>query len=495
MNSPSDEVTSSEVTNENAEGVFKAPTAGDYTGKLPDDIANKFIRSVEEYKRLFAEAKDFAISNPYIIELGWHEPFLGSLARRIEKIKTISIPTAGVTMTNTGLEMYWNPVFFFHDLYKQSRKFPTGVIKHEFYHILLEHITTRRATPHVLWNVATDWAINSLIARNELPDFVLIPGELYVPPNPPQDWEPSIIAKIGKSLPKGKNSEWYMHHLLNNEEVQNAMERAKQACGGSGEGENEGGKGDKAFDKALENELFGKGGGQFDSHDFWDQLKDEDRDMFKDYIRDILRGCVREAESTSSGWGSVPAEMQQYLKKLVSKEVDWRNLLNEFIGRTRSTTQTSSIKRINRRVPWDFPGRKRAYSAKPLLAIDQSGSVSDEWVALLFAEMSNLGSLTEYDIVPFDFIVQDKFKQRIKRGQTPIVKRELGGGTSFDAVVEYANKHESEYDAVIILTDGGCSKPQKCKLPLAYILAPGCELAFQENDLTVIKMSDTRKKS
>ena len=335
-----------------------------------------------------------------------------------------------------------------------------------------------------------------------------------------------------------------MSYLLQHPEVQQAMERAKQKAamkgkkpdnqqgqGGKGKGKpdpngdpqdgsGQGEKGDPSdqdgqgqptqgppdpmdearrqerdFNDELERELYGKDGGQFDDHNIWDSLSDSDRDMMRDYIRDIFRDCVREAERHSNGWGTVPESIRAHLKKLISKEVDWRELISQFIGRARSTKTTSSLKRINRRVPWDFPGRKRAYSAKPAIAIDESGSMSDEWVELLFAEMSNLGALTEYDIIPFDYTVAEEKIQTIRRGMQPKLERVRSGGTNFSAPVEYVNKNPEKYDCLFLLTDGGCGSPIKCVLPMAYILAPGCELMFKPDENTpVIKMTDTRKK-
>jgi predicted metal-dependent peptidase len=485
------------------------PSKSDYTGKLPEEFIQEWMKDKDEFKKLWKECQSFDIQKPFLIELGFDEPFLGSLSRRILKVRSAFVPTAGVTVNNNGLVMLWNPIFFAKTL---TNKQVPGIIKHELFHIIFEHITTRRQKPHVLWNVATDLAINSLIPRDELPDFCLFPGELYTPPNPPKDWQPGLIARLISTLPKEKSSEWYMNFLLNNEEVKNAMEKAKAAAkekckksgssssgqgGGDSESSGDEGEGDEKFDrtfnKELENELFGGAGGQFDDHDMWDELSDEQKDMMRDYIRDMFRDCVREAESSSNGWGHLPASMQAYLKKIISKEINWSDLLNLFIGRSKSVKTTSSIKRINRRYPWEHPGRKRSYRARPMLAIDQSGSMTDWWVELLFAEVANLGSLTEYIVLPFDYVVDENNIQIIKRGQQPNPIRTCGGGTNFDAPVQYVNSHPGEVDALIILTDGGCSAPSKCDIPLAYVLAPGCELCFDPGTIPVIKMTDTRK--
>lgn len=496
------------------------PNARDFTGKLPEEFVQEWIKGKEEFIRLWKESEKFDIQLPYLVDLGWDEPFFGSLSRRIAKIRSASVPTAGVRILDGLIEMIWNPIFFAKVLTDPQVR---GVLKHELYHLILEHVTSRRQTPHVLWNAATDCAINSLIPRKELPDFCLFPGELYVPPKAPKNWKPGLIARLIKEAPKEKSAEWYMSYFLNNEEVKNAMARAAAKSNyGAGEGEGDDKSGDagdanapggnqgnhskqkgrgkgksnqeRRFDDALRDELYNSGdGGQFDDHSIWDQLSEEQRDMMRDYMRDIFRDCVREAEREQNGWGNVPESIRAHLKKILSKEVDWRDLISQFVGRTRSTKTTSSIKRINRRFPWEHPGRKRAYSAKPAIAFDQSGSMSDWWVELLFAEICNLGNVTEYDVIPFDHTVDEKNIQHIRRGGQPKIIRTRQGGTDFNAPVRYINSKPGVYDCLFVLTDGGCDKPLKCDIPMAYILAPGCELMFDPGDTLVIRMTDTRK--
>jgi predicted metal-dependent peptidase len=482
------------------------PTPDGFTGKLPDDIFARLKESAEEFKKLWNECESFDLQYPHLVEMALAEPFLGTLMRFIRKIKTPSVSTAGVRPYNDGIELMWNPIFFKKELKANQIQ---GVLKHELYHVMLEHMTTRRQKPHVLWNVATDCAINSLIPRDQLPDFVYIPGELFTPPNPPPGWQPSLIAKKVKELPKMLMSEAYMAALLEDPEIQAAMQRAQKACAGDGDNDSTGsssgsgscpGQGNQSgsggsrktsYERALEKELFGgQGDGLLDDHDVWDDLSNDQRDKLRDIVRDFLRDCVRRAENSSSGWGNVPAEMQAMIRKMLSNEIDWTELVNRFLGRTRMTTTTSSLKRLNRRAPWDFPGRKRLYRAKFALLIDESGSVGDEALELFFAEMSNLGSVTEYDIIPFDHTVDEENIQHMRRGMQPNLERTRGGGTSFDAAVEYVNGKLGLYDAAVILTDGACSKPVPCVVPLAYILAPNCELMFEADpENTIIKMT------
>ena len=106
------------------------------------------------------------------------EPFFASLSRRIDKKASEAVPTAGVRVNpNTGhFEMLYNPQFFegISDDHKQ------GVLMHEFYHLVFEHVTGRLPAEGMskIWNQATDLAINSHLI-GKLPKGALIPGEGY----------------------------------------------------------------------------------------------------------------------------------------------------------------------------------------------------------------------------------------------------------------------------------------------------------------------------
>ena len=94
--------------------------------------------------------------DPYLLDLLWNEPFYSAVMRKLTKIKTTDIPTAGVSATGGELKLWWNPGFV-AGLKKETVR---GLLKHECWHIILGHIFDRRQEPHMQWNYATDWAIN-----------------------------------------------------------------------------------------------------------------------------------------------------------------------------------------------------------------------------------------------------------------------------------------------------------------------------------------------
>ena len=107
--------------------------------------------------------------NMHTARLLMNEPFFAALSRRIEKTRSTAIPTAGVRVnpSSAQFELMYNPEF----MGALSDKHQLGVLKHEFYHIIFEHVTGRKPPGGLkrLDNIAMDLAINSHIA-NELPN-------------------------------------------------------------------------------------------------------------------------------------------------------------------------------------------------------------------------------------------------------------------------------------------------------------------------------------
>ena len=120
------------------------------------------------------QARDFRL-DPHLLRLMWDEPFFSHVLRSVTKIRTDRIPTAGVLAKDGDIKMWYNPAFMAGLTPDQIK----GLLKHECYHLVFHHTTTRRKDPHHTWNWATDLAINSLIPEPELPAGGLIPGKQF----------------------------------------------------------------------------------------------------------------------------------------------------------------------------------------------------------------------------------------------------------------------------------------------------------------------------
>ena len=359
--------------------------------------------------------------NKWMSALIKKEPFFAALSRTIDKRASTAIPTAGVRVNpDSGqFEMLYNPEFF-ENLTPEHR---TGVLMHEFYHLVFEHVTGRLPAEGMtkIWNVATDLAINShLIGR--LPDKALIPGGKHF-----EDFKPGLSAE---------------HYLELLKQKQQEQEESGEGQPGEGEGYE-----------------------TLDDHSGWSDGEDNEVDntaneIAKGRLKEAVKKAVEEANKSNS-WGSVSQGIRQDIIDSVTTKVCWRKVLRYFIKTSQRANKRSTIKRINRRYAYVHPGKKIQRQAKIAIAIDQSGSVDNQMLSMFFAELNNLAKLAEFTVIPFDSDVDESLVYVWKKGESRRRERVLSGGTDFNAPTDYVNSHN--FDGVIILTDMEAPKPKNCK--------------------------------
>ena len=363
------------------------------------------------------------------------EPFFACLSRKIEKREDRSIPTAGVRVCpdSAQFEMIYNPEF----LASLPEEHIKGVLKHEFYHLIFEHVTSRKpeGVPHKTWNIAADLAINSHLV-GELPEMACMPG-------------------VGpfENLPKLKSAEWYLKNITDDQVDQ---------CGG-GEGSGEGGGGGEPGEGGEPQ----PGTGQLDDHSGWDEdgnspAQEAANQMAKERLKQAMKEAASEASKSPNGWGSIGGDLKKDIMKKLETKVDWKKVLRYFIKTSQRASKSSTVRRINKRYAYIHPGKKVKRQAKIAIAIDQSGSVSDDMLEKFFGELNKLSKLAAFTVIPFDTQVDEKLVYEWGKGKRHKAERVMCGGTCFDAPTDYINKR-GDFDGVIILTDMEAPAPKACK--------------------------------
>ena len=386
-------------------------------------------------------------NQPFDLELQLYsllrdEPFFASLSRRINKSKTTAIPTAGVRINpRTGrYEMVYNPEFF----EKMTPVERAGVLKHEFYHLVYEHVTGRLPPEGLtkMWNVATDLAINSHLI-GELPEGGCIPQQA-----PFEDY------------PLNQSAEFYFNMLKNDEQFNKDPDQ--------GQGDGDGQSGDQQGDSPS------NGGGlpdSLDDHSGWgDDVEQGMKEVAEQRLKEDLKQIVDEINSSGKGWGSVGAETRRQIQDFITPKVDWRKVLRYFIKTSQRANKRSTVRRLNRRFPYIHAGRKVTRTANIAISIDQSGSVSDQMLALFFAELSSLAKYATFTIIPFDTEVAEEEVWEWKKGRKHTWERVLTGGTDFNPPTEYVNGQN--FDGHLILTDMMAPKPKPSKVQRAWVTIP-----------------------
>ena len=380
--------------------------------------------------------------NDHMHRLLMREAFFAPLSRQIDKEATTAIPTAGVRINpDTGyFELKYNPTFF-EGLTDEQR---SGVLIHEFYHLVFEHVTGRlpdelagamsgnpsreQQQLFKLWNIAADLSINCLIGRENLPEQCCYPG-----------------VGMFEDLPSGQTAEWYYA------EVKKMADEAKKNQDGEGDGQ--GGEGSGGFDPDQ--------AGQFDDHGSWsDEASKEMQEIAKQRLQEAVKKAAQEA-SQSNSWGSVSNQVRKDILDRITPRVDWKKVLRYFCKTSQRADRRSTPKRLNRRYAYIHPGRRVKRTANIAISIDQSGSVDDAMLAAFYSELNKLSSIATFTVIPFDDKVFEDKVYTWKKGETRKWERVLCGGTNFDAPTEYVNAHG--FDGHIVLTDLMAPKPKASK--------------------------------
>ena len=380
----------------------------------------------------------------HIVDLLRDEPFFAALSRRMEKISSRAVPTAGVRFNDDRcrFELYYNPEFM-SSLLDMDRKYVKGILLHEFYHIVLLHVTSRMPEGKMTkkWNIATDLAINSELSvferDTDSPTGYTLQSSLL-----PTD--KALLPTIGPfaDLKPHLSAEEYLILLPEDE---------------SGEGNEPGEPGDGDSQGSPSPDGTDGSGNGFDDHSDWGDSdgSDERRKIAEERLKEAVKEAYAEAQS--KGFGTVSKSMRTTIKEAITPRVNWRSVLRSFVKTSQRANKTSTIKRLNRRYAYIHPGKKSKRQAKIAISIDQSGSVSDSMLAAFYAELEKLAQIADFTIIPFDTEVAEEHVHIWKKGSRHEKTRYRAGGTCFDAPTRWVNEHQ--FDGHIVLTDMEAPKP------------------------------------
>jgi predicted metal-dependent peptidase len=339
--------------------------------------------------------------------------FVHEILMMMEKRSSKAVPTMGVTVKDSRLFLYYNPNFV-SSLTDPELRY---VLTHEIYHVALHHCCVRlpeRKEDRSLYNIAADLAINCLIPED---------SSRHMPKT--KDGK----AK-GKDIGLKPTNEPYNFPDKQSMEQYVLLLREKKD------------KGEDIGD--------GEGGGGFDSHDGWD-------DADAEIVKQEIRNKIEQLSKREHGWGNMPGEVQQIIMAAQKSSVRWWRYLRHYLGNLVSTKIESTFKKPNRRYGYPYCGTKRLHTDRKLVAIDTSGSISDDDLSHFLAELNRLAELQPVDLVMFDHGIQGKVMSFDRKRVSFDFKGR--GGTCFTPVFELADQRR--YQSLIILTDGCAEAPPK----------------------------------
>lgn len=350
-----------------------------------------------------------------------------------------AIDTGCETACTDGRKIYFGPSFL-NNLDDDELDF---IMMHEVMHCALQHCNRGKDYDQEAFNIACDIVVNSNILESNKGNIKSI-----------------TLKKYGESMhvaPDGEEGRFYTA-----EEVYAMLPvkgKKKGASGMMGSG--------------------GNGSGNWDDHSKWGTA-DEDGSLKDEWSKNLLDACEAiEIRDPSNQRGLIPLCADRIIKELRKPQTDWRTILNDFVQEEITDYSFTPPDRRFDESPFFLPDyNEKDETVKDILfMIDTSGSMSDEAITAVYSEIKGaidqfnghlqgwLGFFDAEVVEPKPFSSEEEFR---------IIRPKGGGGTRFDIIFKYVEKHMDTLPAsIIIMTDGYADFPKEegaMEIPVLWLL-------------------------
>ena len=382
------------------------------------------------------------------IRYGFLLRVLSKMRRQISQDSEFAM---GVKVVGAEFIISWSP---WHLQYLTNNE---GIfcLYHEVMHVLLHHCTSRRFSADMHANIAQDISINDIVPLSEKSCNMPVDeqGKIAV-------WVSAYLRNDLKLDAKEKETAEYYYNLL--------KPSSPPPSSGSGNGKESKGKSSKDKNK-------GQGSGQsqdeqpvsFDDHSGWKE---------SELAGDKVRAMVQEI-TLNNMWGDCPGDIKEMILAAQVRRISFSKFIRTWIGNIAWKDRESTRLRPNRRLinsdyAYEFPGHKKLYRDRYLVAWDVSGSITDDIGAMWIGVCNQI--CEDY---PIDFMQVDCEKQTEPKPYDHRMKA-VGftgrGGTNFEPVMAEIAKRK--YRGAMILTDGCVpppTKPEHCDV--LWAMPKGCK--------------------
>lgn len=207
-----------------------------------------------------------------------------------------------------------------------------------------------------------------------------------------------------------------------------------------------------ADDKNLQNLLAQAYDAEYGATGLW-----EENDIAMEELNSLIKDYAARGEKS---WGSLEGHLKDQILASLNAKIDYRKVLKNFRASILSEKKHLTRFKPSRRFGFEYMGSKREFTTKLLLAIDTSGSITNQNLKNFYGVINKFFKygIESIDVLNFDCELQGEPVSFKKRQTSFIISGR--GGTDFQPVFDYAKDHP-EYDGVIILTDGYANQPQK----------------------------------
>ena len=454
-----------------------------------------------------------------IIDLLCEQPFFGTL------LLETKIEKADPSLLCPTMIVYPHGIIRFNEEFVLALTIPQlkSVLCHEILHIALLHFVRQATRDKRVWNIATDLEINGYLAENNFS----FPSAALIPPQDKrglsaEDWykklleNPSMIQEkvmdvhiyddeIEQAQNENQNQDSQGNQGKQNQsnqgqEQENESQDGNQGQDGQGQdGQGQDGQGqdkkkvkkegdNKKSDedgKEKEGDRSGKGNkgkkkikeegdksgkeknGENKGKKKNEGRKDEENDIIKKW-KDALARAVNLAKLQ----GKMPTGLNGVIEKILRPQLDWRQVLRQFI--TKTIVGDVDWSRKDRRFKDIYLPQHREKVIELVIAIDTSGSIRKNEFEKFFGEVNGiLQSNGKYKIhlVQCDADIQKveviSYPNKLPADRIEIKGR---GGTDFRPVFEYMKKNHLQMPLIYFTDAEGTFPSSPPTFPVLWVI-------------------------
>lgn len=185
-------------------------------------------------------------------------------------------------------------------------------------------------------------------------------------------------------------------------------------------------------------------------------------------MQESIRGKIDQVKRMNQ-WGSLPGKVVGEILASTIVRIDYRQILSMFRASVLSSSRKLTRMLPSRRYGFEYMGSKRDFTTELLVAIDVSGSVTNEGISQALSIINRFFKygVENIDVIQFDYGLQGE-KMTMKKALKDKFKVQGGGGTDFQAPIDLFLK--DGYDGLIMITDGFAAVPEVPKVFRGNIL-------------------------
>ena len=361
------------------------------------------------------------------------------------------------------LEPFWFNIFCTHQLKRNdtlSIPFQTGQMRIEYSSIQIEKLSDRKLEDYLKAEIVRI-ALKHPYERVPLePNKIALGFASDVTVNQAVPLNIPLLGYMDLGLPQGLSYEEYYNLLKDRPVTQKDYDKedsrkTKKTCSRTNSKNNDDSDNFDGHSSGVQEDETGE----------QEELSEQQKALQKtelwqeDEIAKEEINAVIEKSKESDSWGKLSGRFKQMIEATLVIKIDYKRILSSFrasmISQQRELTRT----RPNRRYGFDYMGSRYAFTTKLLIAVDVSGSVSDESLSQFFSIINRFFKygIKNIDVIQFDCeLTGDLMSLKKAKKSINVLGR---GGTNFQPPVDYYASH-LEYDGLIMFTDGEAPCPE-----------------------------------